>query len=194
MAVADDQLLAEAGESASNPPEPPRPAAIPVQAPPEVRSLDPRFVAQQRAVGWIVAASLSLATLVAVALLSLAPGLPWLVRILLFPGWAVVSAAIAWLFYAWPAVHFRHVSYLVSDDGIEIRTGVWWRGVLSVPRSRVQHIDVSQGPLERAYGLGRLVLYTAGTNHSRVALAGLEYRIALELRNHLMPRGADDAV
>jgi membrane protein YdbS with pleckstrin-like domain len=194
MTVADDQLLAEAGDAASLSPEPPRQADIRVQAEPEVRTLDPRCVPQQRAVGWIVSACVSLAMLVMVALLSFAPGLPWLLRVLLFPGWAVVSAGMAWLFYAWPAVHFRHVSYLVNDDGIQIRTGVWWREVLSVPRSRVQHIDVSQGPLERAYGLGRLVLYTAGTSHSRVELGGLAHGVALELRNHLMPRGGDDAV
>jgi membrane protein YdbS with pleckstrin-like domain len=101
---------------------------------------------------------------------------------------------IGWLSYAWPAVHYRHVSYTLDDEGIEIRTGVWWRQVMSVPRSRVQHIDVSQGPMERSYGLGRLVLYTAGTTHSRVELAGLNHAVAFDLRNHLLPRGSDDAV
>jgi hypothetical protein len=194
MTVAEDQFLAEAGDAASMLSEAPRQPAIRAGAEPDVRLLDPRFIAQQRAVGWIVTACLSLTMLVSVALVWLAPGLPWLVRMLLLAGWAVFSAALGWLLHVWPSVHFRHVSYLVSDDGIEIRTGVWWRKVLSVPRSRVQHIDVSQGPLERAYGLGRLVVYTAGTEHSRVELAGLAHAAALDLRNQLLPRGADDAV
>jgi membrane protein YdbS with pleckstrin-like domain len=194
MTVADEQVLTEAGEAPSIPPDPPRQAAIPTRSEPEVRRLDPRFVAQQRVVGWIVSAILSLTILVSAAVLLLAADLPGLVRVLLAPGALLVTAGIAWLFHVWPGVHYRHVSYLVSDDGVEIRTGVWWREVLSVPRSRVQHIDVSQGPLERAFGLGRLVVYTAGTNHARVELPGLAHGVALELRDHLMPRGGDDAV
>ena len=130
----------------------------------------------------------------AVAVLWLAADLPGLASLFLLPGWLVATLAIAWLFHAWPAVHYRHVSYVLDAEGIEIRTGVWWRQVISVPRSRVQHIDVSQGPMERSYGLGRLVVYTAGTNHSRVELAGLSHAVALALRNYLLPRGSDDAV
>jgi membrane protein YdbS with pleckstrin-like domain len=48
--------------------------------------------------------------------------------------------------------------------------------------------------LERRYGLGTLVLYTAGTNHARVVLPGLAYERALALRDRLKPEGAGDAV
>jgi hypothetical protein len=58
----------------------------------------------------------------------------------------------------------------------------------------VQHIDVSQGPLQRRYGLGTLAIYTAGTEHSQVILPGLEHGTALSVRNHLLPGEADDAV
>jgi membrane protein YdbS with pleckstrin-like domain len=56
----------------------------------------------------------------------------------------------------------------VDARGLEIRRGVFWRSVVNVPRSRVQHTDVSQGPLERSYGLGTLIVYTAGTDHAQV--------------------------
>ena len=115
-------------------------------------------------------------------------------RVLLIPAWLLCTLGVAWLSYAWPAMHYRHTSYMLDAEGIEIRSGVWWRRIISVPRSRVQHIDVSQGPMERSYGLGRLVLYTAGTAHSRVELPGLSYAVAFALRNHLLPRGSDDAV
>ena len=68
-----------------------------------------------------------------------------------------------------------------------------WRTVVTVPRSRVQHTDVSQGPLERRFGLGTLVVYTAGTDHARVSLGGLAHAHALRIREQLLPRG-DDAV
>ena len=63
-----------------------------------------------------------------------------------------------------------------------------------VPRSRIQHTDVSQGPLERRHGLGTLVVYTAGTQHSEVKLHGLEFSIAQRIRTHLLPRDQSDAV
>jgi membrane protein YdbS with pleckstrin-like domain len=177
--------------------------AVPQSGPPpvelrtvpnEVRQLDPRYVALERAVGWILTASVSAGILTAAGVLWLTADLPRWASALLMPGWLLIMLAIGWFSYVWPEVHYRHLSYALDAEGIEIRSGVWWREVVSVPRSRVQHIDVSQGPLERSYGLGRLVLYTAGIDHSRVELPGLSHEVALFLRDHLLPRGGDDAV
>jgi membrane protein YdbS with pleckstrin-like domain len=158
------------------------------------RSLDPQFVPLQRVVGMIVTAVLSFGLLVGSTIVWLTGELPRWGNFLLLPAWVVVTVGLAWLSYIWPPIEMRHISYVVDDEGIEIGSGVWWRAVTNVPRSRVQHIDVLQGPLERSYGLGRLVIFTAGTEHSRVELPGLNHQIAYALRNHLLPRGSDDAV
>lgn len=60
-----------------------------------------------------------------------------------------------------------------------------------MPRSRVQHTDVSQDPIERGFGLGTLVIYTAGTDHARVDLSGLEQATALRIRDYLLPDHKD---
>jgi membrane protein YdbS with pleckstrin-like domain len=156
--------------------------------------LDPQYVSLQRSVGWIVTAVISAGLAITMGIVWLAADLPWMARVPLIPGWLLVTLGLAWMSHVWPEVHHRHVSYTLDAEGIEIRSGVWWRQIISVPRSRVQHIDVSQGPIERSYGLGRLVLYTAGTAHSRVELHGLSYPVAFALRKHLLPRGSDDAV
>ena len=96
-------------------------------------------------------------------------------------------AALAWQLYRWPAVTYRFASYRIDGDGLEILRGVYWRTITSIPRSRVQHTDVSQGPLERRYGLGTLVVYTAGTQHSQVKLPGLDFTVARRIRAHLLP-------
>ena len=72
--------------------------------------------------------------------------------------------------------------------------GVYWRTITNVPRSRVQHTDVSQGPLERRFGLGTLVIYTAGTSHSKVNVSGLAFDVARRIRAHLLPDDQSDAV
>jgi hypothetical protein len=38
------------------------------------------------------------------------------------------------------------------------------------------------------------VIYTAGTDHAKVELEGLEHGLALRVREHLLPSGAGDAV
>jgi uncharacterized protein len=158
------------------------------------RQLDPRYVPFQRTGGIIVTAVVSGGLLLAAAVAWLTGELPRWAGVSLAPAWLLLTAGLAWFSYRWPALEYRHARYRLDADGIEIRSGVWWRVVLSVPRSRVQHIDVSQGPLERSYGLGRLVIFTAGTAHSRVELPGLRHAVAFQLRNHLLPGGTDDAV
>jgi len=103
----------------------------------------------------------------------------------------VILALIGWL---WPSFTYRYASYRVSGDGIEIRTGALWHRRIHVPRSRIQHSDVSQGPVERRFGLGTLTLSTAGTMHSAVRLPGLEHGSALAIRAHLTQHDAHDVV
>lgn len=158
------------------------------------RTLDPQYVPLQRVVGMIVTAVLSFGLLIGATITWITGELPRWGNLLLLPAWVLLTAGLAWLSYVWPPIEMRYTSYVLDDDGIEIAAGVWWRAVTNVPRSRVQHIDVLQGPLERSYGLGRLVIFTAGTEHSRVELPGLNHQVAYALRNHLLPRGSDDAV
>ena len=158
------------------------------------RRLSTEFVPFQRASGAIFTTVVSGAGLLGALTAWLTGSLPGWGNTLLVPGWFVLTVGLAWFCYVWPPYEYRYTSYVLDADGIEIRSGVIWRSIANVPRSRVQHIDVSQGPLERSYGLGRLVIFTAGTHHSRVELPGLDYTVAINLRNHLLPRGADDAV
>ena len=105
-----------------------------------------------------------------------------------------VGGFLAWLSHRWPEIAYRHTFYRVDPQGIEIRRGVVWRRTINVPKSRVQHTDVSQGPLQRTYALGTLVVYTAGTDHAKVELPGLSHARAMRIRDHLLPSGGDDAV
>ncbi len=158
------------------------------------RQLDPRSVALDRKVGWIVAASISFPIFVTVfLLLLLAPILGW-VKALMALAWLVITGVLATVAHRYPQVAHRHTFYKVDAQGLQIRRGVFWRIVINVPRSRVQHTDVAQGPLERTHGLGTLVVYTAGTDHAKVSLHGLDHGTALLIRDHLLPGDARDAV
>jgi membrane protein YdbS with pleckstrin-like domain len=155
--------------------------------------LDPRYVPLQRihgAIGTVVLAGVSF---VAIVSFWIASEQPWL-GVFLLPAWLGLMVLAAWHFQRWPGVSYQYVSYRVDRLGIEIRRGVYWREVTTVPRSRVQHTDVSQGPLERRFGLGTLVIHTAGTANAKVTLSGLEHSVAGRIRDHLIPGDQDDAV
>ncbi len=175
------------------PPTPETPAAAIADG--VMRSLDPRYVDLGRLIGRILSAIAAPSLLAGSTVLGLAFALPlWAVACLIG-----VAAAVACLLFVfldrWPAVEHRHAAYRLDGTGIEIREGVVWRRTVSVPRSRVQHTDVSQGPIERRYGLATLTVHTAGTEEARVALPGLEHRTALAIRDHLVAAGGgDDAV
>jgi membrane protein YdbS with pleckstrin-like domain len=117
----------------------------------------------------------------------------WL-PVALTAGWPILFALLAWRAHVFPELHYRHTTWRIDEIGLTIRTGVVWRVEISVARSRVQHIDVSQGPLERRFGLGTLAVYTAGTEHSQVTLDGLEHGVALAARDRLLPARDADAV
>ena len=154
------------------------------------RHLDPRWVTVQRIHAAILVAVVSV---VGVITLWTTSG-SWLAGLLLVLLWMLLSAAVAWQTYRWPPIAYRFASYRVDGDGLEIARGVHWQTITNVPRSRVQHTDVSQGPIERRYGLGTLIVYTAGTEHSRVTLPGLDFTMARRLRTQLLPGGQNDAV
>ena len=109
--------------------------------------------------------------------------------------WLAAAILLAWLAQKWPPIEYRYFRYRIDAQGVDIRTGVVWRRVISVPRSRVQHIDVAQGPLERRYSLATLSIYTAGTEFAKVDVPGLAYARAVKIRDHLLPgreHGPDD--
>ncbi len=156
--------------------------------------LDPRIIDVRRIVGLIFTAVVSAGLLVVLAITGWSVRPEWRVVLTGGAGWLLATVSLAWWLWRWPAIAYRHASWSLDADGLEIRRGVVWRRIVNVPRTRVQHTDVSQGPLERSHGLSTFIVHTAGTEHARVALPGLARDTALALRDQLLPRDGRDAV
>lgn len=105
--------------------------------------------------------------------------------------YAVLASTLAWRV---PRAYFQALQFGVDDHGITIHRGIFWRSHIALPRIRVQHSDVSQGPLQRRYGVATLKLYTAGSRHTKIELPGLEHDNAIALRDALIARGGDSGV
>jgi membrane protein YdbS with pleckstrin-like domain len=156
--------------------------------------LDPRSIRADQLSGGILAAFLCAAMLVGVVVAGVFGSSGLSGALLLLGAWLVAGVLVTALLVSWPVLSYRYTAYEVSEQGIRIRRGVLWRTVSTVPRSRVQHTDVSQGPIERMFELATLVVYTAGTHHASVSLGGLARETALLIRDHLITGGEDDAV
>jgi len=154
--------------------------------------VDPRYIPAERVSWWIFLAIVSFPSFIFVILAWLFGwfGQPatWITSV----SWVVVTLLLLFFTLRWPQLTYTHTRYCVSGVGIEIRKGVLWRGIHNVPRNRIQHTDVRQGPLERRFGIATLTIFTAGTADSSVQLSGLVHERALQIRDYLIASEEDD--
>ncbi len=106
------------------------------------------------------------------------------------PGWtgAVWIPALIVAAYGLIRVPMRRYSargYSLAGERLRVVRGVFFRADTVVPFGRVQHIDVGQGPLERAFGLATLTVHTAGTHNASVSLPGLREADAKAMREDI---------
>ena len=111
----------------------------------------------------------------------------------------VALAGVVLLFGVVHAVlRYRSWRYEIRDDSIYLERGVLTRVRTVVPFVRIQHVDSSRSPVERAVGLGRVVVYTAGSRGADVSVPGLTPAAADDLRERLkrlaIRAEGDDAV
>jgi membrane protein YdbS with pleckstrin-like domain len=117
-------------------------------------------------------------------------------RLVTLPMGLLAGAASAILLYlaVWaPPRRYRAWAYGMDGEELQVRRGIWTRVHTLVPLDHVQHIDVSQGPLERAFGICSLVLHTAGTLHSQIVLPGLDRATAERMRDEIRGRIGEEA-
>ncbi len=105
-----------------------------------------------------------------IPLLNIAP--PEIITFITIP-----VATIIILIAIWIPTYYRSIIYKMTEDEI-----IWSRGVLIkstgiVPYNRITNIDVTQGPIERMYGIATLLIHTAGYSGPRgpeIKLSGIE--------------------
>lgn len=158
-------------------------------------SLDPNWVTAARLHGGIVAAIFSIVTLVGLLIGVLASSWRGPSVLLVFAGWFVLAGALITWTQVSPALRYRRRRYRLNDLGLWIRRGLLWHAEISVPYSRIQHTDVSRGPIERWLGLSTLIVHTAGTENASVSVDGLPAARAYRIRDLLLVEvESDDAV
>jgi uncharacterized protein len=100
------------------------------------------------------------------------------------PGIIITPTILLAAYWAWlmPQRRYNHWGYSAGADQLRIVRGYLFYRDTIVPYSRIQHMDVDQGPIERPYGLATFSAHTAGTHGSTIVLPGLPHADALALR------------
>ncbi len=141
----------------------------------ELTALHPDHVKVTRIVGCLYAVPILIA---AGVLEAVVPGLPGIVVV-------PVLVLAALIVFRVPLRRYQARGYDMGADRLRVVRGILFHVDTVVPFGRIQHIDVDQGPLQRAYGLATLTVHTAGTHNASVQLPGLEKTHADAMREEI---------
>lgn len=80
---------------------------------------------------------------------------------------------------------FKIKGYAIRQNDISYKSGLLFFSMTSVPFNRIQHVEVSQGPIGRLFDLASVKVYTAGGSTSDLRIGGLIKEEAHRLRDHI---------
>ena len=98
-----------------------------------------------------------------------------------FPLWLVVNSLL-WLE---TVKSFAIRGYLLRQHDISYRKGFLKFSLITIPYTRIQHSEITQGPLARAMKLSTLNIFTAGGSSSDLKIPGLDPEDAQKLRTFI---------
>lgn len=103
------------------------------------------------------------------------------------PWWAVVGLVVVNTVVSlwWTTLDFRRWRWRLTDDLLEVRRGVIVRKTSLVPRSRIQNVTTTVGPLQSRFGVVTMTVHTAGTRTPNVAIQDLDAGHAEAIRRQL---------
>jgi len=82
-----------------------------------------------------------------------------------------VTVVVMGLIMVWIPAFYRSLGYEICSDSVKMRKGVIWKRRVTVPFPKITNVDVTQGPLQRAFNLGTIHVQTAGAGGAQGARA-----------------------
>ncbi|MFW5937659.1 MAG: PH domain-containing protein [Halanaeroarchaeum sp.] len=84
--------------------------------------------------------------------------------------------------------HYRHFSYEVTEDTLDITSGVFFRRDREIPLGRIQNVDVSRDVLARLTGVAVVSIETAGGGETEASLRYVGLAEARRLQEQIRHR------
>lgn len=89
-----------------------------------------------------------------------------------------ITSAGAALLVALPAVvlaglQYKNARYFVGDDDLAYSRGILFKSQRFINRARIQHVDITQGPIARWLGLVEVSVFVGGQLAAAISIHGL---------------------
>lgn len=75
--------------------------------------------------------------------------------------WGILFTLLLFNLLLFPHIRYERYKYLVNGDMIDVKKGLLVITRSLVPIERVQKIELTNGPIDRHFGLSTIVIYTA---------------------------------
>lgn len=86
---------------------------------------------------------------------------------------------------------FKNKVFAVRLQDLNYKKGWLWKSRMVVPFKRIQHSEVTQGPVDRFFNLAKLRVFTAGGSGSDLTIPGLKHEEANKLKTLITSRITD---
>ncbi|TQV84451.1 PH domain-containing protein [Aliikangiella coralliicola] len=78
--------------------------------------------------------------------------------------------------------------FALRERDILYKEGLFWKKQTGVSFKRIQHIDISHGPVERHFQIATIKFFTAGGAFADLKISGLNQSDAEALRTHILEK------
>lgn len=78
--------------------------------------------------------------------------------------YAIEIIIIAYMFLSliiYPIIEYRQWGYIIAEDRVVIKHGIFFVGITIIPIIRIQHITIEQGVINRKLGISNVMVHTA---------------------------------
>lgn len=93
----------------------------------------------------------------------------------------IIILSILYIIFA-PIIRYKRYKYYIDDEKLIVIEGLWFITKDIAPIERVHQISIERGPIDRLYGLSKVVATTAGDN---ITIRFLENQLAEEIAENL---------
>ncbi|SHH66971.1 hypothetical protein SAMN02745196_00958 [Clostridium collagenovorans DSM 3089] len=109
------------------------------------------------------------------------PDFNWLINLIVIV--SLVLLSLNALIY--PFFEYKQWKYMITEDKIEIVHGLFFVTTTIIPILRIQHVSISQGPINKLFNLNNITINTAGGAHN---ITGLTLEDANKISEYLNAR------
>jgi membrane protein YdbS with pleckstrin-like domain len=86
---------------------------------------------------------------------------------------------VSWLLFTlpflfWIPAYFSSLEYIIGDDAVQGKKGVFWKKFATIPYHKITNVDITQGPLQRRFHVATIHCQTAGAGGQQGAAAELK--------------------